>query len=268
MKLESSRRDRSDPEVLGYRLFGRTAEECVDEVVEVISRGEASRGRPPAMLMCLNPHSYVVAKKDAMFRSALSAAGWLLPDGIGVVIAARLLGTEMAGRVTGSDIFEGLSKRLSARGGRVFFLGGTDAQLKEVVRRYAKLYPGVEIAGSHAPPFQAEFGPSDLAGVWDVINASRADILWVGLGAPKQEKVMLLGASRLMVPVVAGVGAVFDFFSGSVRRPSKLVRQVGLEWLPRLLREPGRLWRRTLVSAPIFAADVIRQSWSRFRWRK
>jgi N-acetylglucosaminyldiphosphoundecaprenol N-acetyl-beta-D-mannosaminyltransferase len=240
--------------ILGYDVFAHASERCVAEMAAAIARG----GRP-RWLACLNPHSYVVALDRPDFAAALAAADWLVADGAGVVLASRVLGAAVSGRVTGSDVFEGLSRRLDADGARVFFLGADEGTLGLVRGRYEREHPRLTVAGTLAPPFRPDFSPADDDAMVAAVNAARADVLWVGLGAPKQEVWIHRVIGRLDVRVVAAVGGVFDFYAGRVRRAGPALQRVGLEWLPRLVQQPRRLWRRTFVSAPVFLWHVGRE---------
>jgi N-acetylglucosaminyldiphosphoundecaprenol N-acetyl-beta-D-mannosaminyltransferase len=115
------------------------------------------------------------------------------------------------------------------------------------------------VAGTYSPPFKPTYSAAELDKMVAVINTSNADVLWVGMTAPKQEKFIYQNKDRLNVRFAAAIGAVFDFYAGNVKRSSPNFQRIGLEWLPRLLQEPGRLWRRMVVSAPIFLYHVLRR---------
>jgi len=213
----------------------------------------------PRWLACANPHSLEVARGDAAFAAALHAADILVPDGVGMVLASRILGGRIRARVTGSDIFLGLNAALSARGGTsCFFLGSTDENLAAIREKMAADFPGVRVAGVYSPPFRDEFTAEDDAAMAAAVNAAAPDVLWVGMTAPKQEKWLHRNLARLeTVRFAAAVGAVFDFYTGRVKRSHPAFRRLGLEWLPRLLRQPRRLWRRNFVSNPAFMIRVV-----------
>jgi N-acetylglucosaminyldiphosphoundecaprenol N-acetyl-beta-D-mannosaminyltransferase len=193
------------------------------------------------------------------FARALASADWLVPDGVGVTLGARVLGVTLAGRITGNDIFETLSRRLNEiTSARVFFLGSTEDTLAMVRSRYEREYPRLRVVGTFSPPYRRTFLKEDLDVMAGEINRAKADVLWVGLGAPKQELVLEGLRDRLTVKFAAAIGAVFDFYTGRVRRSHPIFQQIGLEWLPRLAQEPRRLWRRTVVSAPIFLWHVAK----------
>lgn len=242
-------------DILGYAVDSFIADECADRIFESLREGERT------WLACFNPHSYVLAAEDKVFSRALKDADWLVPDGAGVVLASRMLGGVIKERVTGSDVFASLNKKMNAAGTlRVFLLGSTDETLAIMVSKMAHDYPNVKVAGVYSPPFKDVYSSAEIREMIKAVNSAAPDVLWVGLSAPKQEKFVLENRARLNVHFIAAIGAVFDFYSGNVRRDknSWLVNH-GLEWLPRLIQEPKRLWRRMLVSAPIFMWHVISQ---------
>lgn len=215
--------------------------------------------RQTKWLACANPHSLEVARGDAAFRAALHSADLLVPDGVGMVLASRILGGRIRRRITGSDVFRGVNAALGRRGGTsCFFLGSTEENLARIRERMAEEFPQVRVAGTYAPPFREEFTAKDDDEMIAAVRAGRPDVLWVGMTAPKQEKWIHRNLGRLEgVRFVGAVGAVFDFFTGRVKRSHPAFQRLGLEWLPRLLRQPRRLWRRNFVSNPRFLLRVI-----------
>jgi N-acetylglucosaminyldiphosphoundecaprenol N-acetyl-beta-D-mannosaminyltransferase len=176
-----------------------------------------------------------------------------------MVLASRLLKGTVRERVTGSDLFAGVSEKLNAgAGARVFFLGARDETLVKIRQRMAVDYPNIVVAGTLAPPYRSRFSPAETAAMLEAIERADADVLWVGMTSPKQDLWIYQNRDRLNVRFAAGIGAGFDFYAGDVKRPRPVFRRLGLEWLPRLLNEPVRLWRRTFVSAPIFLWHVCR----------
>jgi N-acetylglucosaminyldiphosphoundecaprenol N-acetyl-beta-D-mannosaminyltransferase len=236
----------------GYPVYAAGVEACLAEIEASLRDGSG-----PRWLACLNPHSWVVAGGRPAFEAALKDADWLIPDGVGIVLASRLRGGRLRSRVTGSDIFEGLSAHLARDGSRsVFYLGSTPEVLSLIRDRHERDFPGLRIAGVYAPPFKEAFDERDYDAMVEVVSAARPDVLWVGMTAPKQEEAILAMKGRLPVRFAAAIGAVFDFYSGRVKRSSNVARRVGLEWLPRLAREPRRLWRRN-VNSLVFLAKVL-----------
>jgi N-acetylglucosaminyldiphosphoundecaprenol N-acetyl-beta-D-mannosaminyltransferase len=244
---------------MGYSLFSGDVNACADEIT-----ADLALGRQDCRIMaCLNPHSFVVARDDDVFRSALQSADWLVPDGVGIIAAARFLGLPVKTRITGYDVLLAVMDRLNQHKGSVFFLGASDATLAKIRVRITNDYPNVVLAGTYSPPFKPEFTTYDNAAIIAAVNAVRPDVLWVGLTAPKQEKWLAANRVDLKVGAAGAIGAAFDFFGGTVKRSPKLFRIVGLEWLPRLLQQPSRLWRRTFVSAPVFLTEVYRDRQNR-----
>lgn len=251
----------STESVLGYQVYAAPTAACADEIASWIDGGGGSR-----WLACLNPHSYVATLGRSRFADALKDADWLVPDGVGVVQASWLLGGGIRERVTGSDIFRAVHERLQARGrGTAFFLGSTDETLARIRERIAVDWPALKVVGTYSPPFRTEFTDAEIDDMVAAINAARPDVLWVGMTAPKQEEFIHRVIDRLDVRFAAAIGAVFDFYVGRVRRSHPVFQKLGLEWLPRLLQEPRRLWRRMFVSAPIFVWHVLRERRRRAR---
>lgn len=208
---------------------------------------------------CLNPHSYEVARGDPAFWRALAHAEALIADGSGITIARHLLRLPVPPRVTGYDAFDGLCRHFAGRpqGGKVALLGATPAVLEAMAARLRVDYPGLEPALLLSPPFQPEFSDEVARGFADAINASGADLLLVGLTAPKQELLIEQMHPHLRVAAIAAIGAVFDFYAGTKPRAPELVGTLGLEWVWRLVREPRRMWRRTVISGARYVGGIV-----------
>lgn len=207
-----------------------------------------------------NPHSLVMAGAHPHFGMALRDSALLLPDGAGILLAGRVLGVPFRERVTGMDFFRTFSARMQAIGrGSYFFLGSSDHVLARLRKRLAQDYPAIRVAGTFSPPFKDEFDAADDAAMIAAVNAAQPDVLWVGMTAPKQETWIWQNRERLAVPLIGAIGAVFDFYAGTKKRAPDWVCDLGLEWLPRLIREPRRLWRRNFVSTPQFLAAILAQ---------
>ena len=241
--------------ILGYGVDTLSVDGCVESMFEVLGNN-----RRCAWLACLNPHSYAVSLDDVVFARALKDADWLVPDGMGIVMASRMLGGTIRERVTGSDVFYGLHQRMNAAGGMsVFFLGATEETLALIRACMSKDYPGIRVAGTYSPPFKPTYSPDNLDEMINAINTAAPDVLWVGMTAPKQEQWLFENRHRLNVKLAGAIGAVFDFYVGKVKRSHPVFQRLGLEWLPRLIQQPRRLWRRMFVSAPVFVWHVFRQ---------
>lgn len=240
--------------ILGYQVSTASSVPCSSDIIKRLQQGERKR-----WLACLNPHSFVVALSDAAFSKALHQADLLVPDGTGIVLASRVLGGQIKERVTGSDIFFELSSQLNTIGGHsVFFLGSTQETLNEIKMRMTQDYPAIHVAGVYSPPFKADYSDAELQQMVAAINAVKPDVLWVGMTAPKQEKWITQLLPQLDFGFAAAIGAVFDFYTGKVKRSPEIFCRLGMEWLPRLLQEPKRLWRRNFISSPIFLLHLLR----------
>lgn len=242
--------------MIGYEIDTLIAQDCVSDIFNSLTHRVDAEHRCK-WLACMNPHSYAVSLNDAVFAEALRDSDWLIPDGTGVVLGSRLLGGVIRDRVTGSDVFYGLHERMNEAGGlSVFFLGTTEESLALIHEKMKLNYPNVRVAGTFSPPFKPTYSPAELDEMINAVNAAEPDVLWVGMTAPKQEKWIYENCDRLNVSFAGAIGAVFDFYTGRVKRSHPLFQYLGLEWLPRLLQEPKRLWRRMFVSAPIFLWNV------------
>lgn len=237
---------------------------CLDlnrtiEVLAKWSRFGFTSGKPK-WFACVNPHSIETARRDQEFASAISEADLVTPDGTGIVIASRILNAGISERVCGPDIFPMLCKKLDAEppGIRMFFLGSTEENLVALEKKFAEVYLNLVCAGTYSPPYKPSFSEEDNDEMLRRINEANADVLWIGLGAPKQEKWAHQNRDKLNVNLIGPVGGVFDFFTDRVKLPPKWVQRFGLISLYRLCQEPRRLWRRNLDS-PIFMMRVLLQ---------
>ncbi len=204
----------------------------------------------------INPHSYCVLKKDPEFEQALQKSDVLLPDGIGIVWAAKLLNKQKIQKIAGFDIFIYLMKHLNGTHGSCFFLGASEDTLNLIKARAAKDFPNVRV-NSFSPPYKPVFSKEESTIMCNKVNAANPDVLFVGMTAPKQEKWVHAHQDLLTTPIISSIGAVFDFYAGTVQRPSQFWIKLGLEWLPRFVKEPKRLAERNLVSTPKFILEVL-----------
>lgn len=208
-------------------------------------------------IMIANPHSVMLCRRDPAMMAAARSATLCLPDGVGVTLAADILRHPHHGRVTGPALMLDLCDRGRSHNLRHFFYGGAEDVANQLAAKLTARFPGLIVAGTHTPPFR-DLTADEEAAIRDQIHASRADILWVGLGAPKQEKWIHRQLDQLTTPAVIGVGAAFDFHSGHVKWAPAWIRKAGLEWAYRLALNPRRMLRRNLDS-PVFLAHVLAQ---------
>ncbi len=229
------------------------------EVHETVSSWKAAGRRE--MVSITNPHCVLLCRRSAEMRRATERAGLTLPDGAGVILAARILRYPHHGRVTGPTLMLKLCDWGRETGLRHFFYGGAEGVADRLAGRLAAEYPGMEVAGTYCPPFR-QLSESEDADIVAMINASRADVVWVGLGAPKQEKWMDAHHGDINATAMIGVGAAFDFHSGNVKWAPGWIRKLGLEWAHRLALDPKRMWRRN-VDSPVFLMKVLWQRLTR-----
>ncbi|MBZ9728697.1 WecB/TagA/CpsF family glycosyltransferase [Salegentibacter sp. JZCK2] len=206
----------------------------------------------------INPHSYCVAKRDSAFREALLHSNFLLPDGVGIVMAAKVLNGKKIEKIAGYDVFIHLLNQLNDHNGSCFFLGASEDTLSKISARLEVEYPNIKI-GSYSPPYKPEFSREDSEKMIKAVNTFQPDVLFVGMTAPKQEKWVHQYKAHLNANIICSIGAVFDFYAGTVKRPSQFWIKLGLEWFPRFLKEPRRLAERNLVSTPKFIWEVMRE---------
>lgn len=204
----------------------------------------------------VSAHPTVLAREDAEYRGLLNRGDLNLADGMSIVWALRLTGLKIE-RITGSDSLELLPTWGAGRGLRHFFFGGAPGVADMLRAQLERVVPGVVVAGTESPPY-AWPSPEDLRAAAARIRARGTDLLWVGLGTPKQDLVAERLAGLGAAPVVLCVGAAFDFLSGTKRRPPAWMQRAGLEWLGRLASEPARLWRRYLIGNAQFITGVLR----------
>jgi N-acetylglucosaminyldiphosphoundecaprenol N-acetyl-beta-D-mannosaminyltransferase len=226
---------------LGVRLDAIEIPAVIDQMEDWIRAGESCHS------ICLaNAFALTQAQQDAEFREALNSADLSVADGMSLVWLSRLKGRGIERRVYGPDLLLEFCERTQTRRYRHFFYGGAPGTPERLVEELRRRYPMLQVAGTLAPPFRP-LTPEEEDETIALINRITPDVIWVGLGAPKQELWMRRHQSILEARVLVGVGAAFDFLSGRVRQAPPWMREHGLEWLFRLWQEPRRLWRRYLV---------------------
>lgn len=203
------------------------------------------------------PYSVLMCYRDLELREATTRADLTLPDGVGIILAAGLLRYPHSGRVSGPILMLRLCDWGRSEGLRHFFYGGLPGVADLLADKLSEQFPGLLVAGSYCPPFRRLSAEED-AQVIRYIDSCRPDIVWVGLGSPKQEKWMREHTGKISASALIGVGAAFDFHSGRVKWAPSWMRKAGIEWAYRLAREPKRMWRRN-VNSFVFLAKVLQQ---------
>jgi N-acetylglucosaminyldiphosphoundecaprenol N-acetyl-beta-D-mannosaminyltransferase len=206
-----------------------------------------------------NVHAVMASQEDPELRAALTGSSLNVPDGQPLVWAMNALGQSLSDRVYGPELMARACARAAATGQRLYLYGGRDQEaLMRLGIRLRGRYRGIQIVGGYAPPFR-HLTDKERFAVADDINESEADVVWVGIGVPKQEKWMVALRPHLDAPVLVGVGAAFDFLAGLVPQAPPLLQNAGLEWAYRLVQEPRRLWRRYFRYNPRFVIAFARQ---------
>ena len=248
-----SARDIPTCRILGVPIAMIDYERAMDVMDGMIARRE--RGYVVATAV----HALMVSQTDPEMREAMLGSTLTVPDGMPLVWAANALGEELPNRVYGPELMRRYSQRCAERGHRVWLYGGRDqGSLLQLALRLRQHHPGIRIVGGYSPPFRALTDEEDAAIVRQV-NQARPDVLWVGIGVPKQEKWMARMRPRLDVPVMCAVGAAFDFHAGRISQAPSWMQDRGLEWTYRIAQEPRRLLPRYLYYNPRFLIAFGRQ---------
>ena len=241
--------DRVD--VLGVGVSAINLDQAVGQIDYWVERHE-----PNYVCVC-TVHGVMDCQRSAELRQIFNGAGMVTPDGMPLVWLSRRRHPHVS-RVYGPDLMLRELQRSAATGQRHFLYGGAAGVGERLTKRMTERFPGVHIVGRLEPPFapiETLCNPETA----QEINASKPDVVWVGIGSPKQELWMARMRPLLEAPVLIGVGAAFDFHSGTVRQAPRWLRQIGLEWLFRLASDPRRLWRRYLLDNPWFVWEIALQ---------
>lgn len=224
------------------------------------------------LINTINAHSFNTAKKDQLFAEALTNGDVLIPDGVSIVKACKWIKakSQPKERIAGWDLFsfemeklERESEKLRTKSEEskiVMFMGSSQKVLDLIVKRAAEVYPHLKVM-TYSPPYKPEFSDKDNKAIIDAINAANPDLLWIGMTAPKQEKWTYSHWEELDIHCHVGtIGAVFDFFAGTVERAPMWWQDNGLEWLYRLLKEPKRMWRRYIIGNTLFLWNMTKEA--------
>ena len=228
--------------ILGYKIYEHTLESI-----------DFARNK---IINTINPHSYCLSRYDKLFYEALQSSDILLPDGTGIVLASKIVNNKKINKIAGADIHQYLLQQANLKKQKVFYLGASQSTLKLIECKLKKHYPNITVS-SFSPAYKPQFSNKETALMLEKVNDFKPDILFVGMTAPKQEKWVFVNKDNIDANTVVSIGAVFDFYAGTIKRPGNFWVSVGLEWLPRFLREPKRLARRNLVSTPKFLLEII-----------
>lgn len=248
--MSTARIDRVD--VLGVHVSAINMPMALDEITRWIDDGEQH-------YVCVTGvHGVMESQRDPVLREIHNRSGLTTPDGMPMVWAAHRAGAEQVTRVYGPDLMLELCALAVDREWSSFFYGGKPGVAEQLAARLQERFPGLAVAGCHSPPFR-ELDDAERDAEAEMINSSGADLVWVGLSTPKQERWMASAVGRVRSPVLLGVGAAFDIHAGLVAQAPLWMQRSGLEWAFRLGTEPRRLWRRYLSNNPRFVAQIAKR---------
>lgn len=213
------------------------------------------------LINTINAYSFVTASRNEAFQTALSKSNILLPDGISIVMAMKILCGVKLKKIAGADLFKWEMQRLNRINGKCFFLGSSGTTLNKIYNRCKVEYPQVSVQ-FYSPPFKSSFSKEENDMMVDMINKFSPDVLFIGMTAPKQEKWAADNFDKITAQHVCSIGAVFDFYAGNVKRAPKWVINLGLEWFFRFMQEPRRLWRRYLIGNSKFIYLILKEKWN------
>ena len=226
----------------------------LDLATKVIDGWIASR--EPNYVCITGVHGVMESQSDHKLRDIHNAAGMVTPDGMPMVWLNHLAGNKEVSRVYGPDLMLKVCGEGVAKGIKHYFFGGADGVADLLASRLSARFPGLRVVGTFCPPFRKMTAEEDAALI-NSIDASEADIVWVGLSTPKQERWMSEHIGRIKAPVFIGVGAAFDFHAGLKKQAPRWMQKSGTEWFYRLCTEPRRLWKRYLRNNPLFVSYVL-----------
>jgi N-acetylglucosaminyldiphosphoundecaprenol N-acetyl-beta-D-mannosaminyltransferase len=238
--------------ILGIGISAVSLQDATAEIEGWISAGDRR------YVNVCTVHTVMECQQDSRLRHIVNTSGLSTPDGMPLVWLSWLNGQRHVDRVYGPDLMLALCERSQATGARHFFYGGAPGVADLLVLKLRERFPELAVAGVHSPPFRGVDAEEDQA-ILNAINASQADVVWVGLGTPKQDYWVARHRPLLTAPVLIAVGAAFDFHAGLLRQAPRWMQRSGLEWLFRLLQEPRRLAYRYLVYNPLFVMRVAMQ---------
>ena len=213
--------------------------------------------------ICVAPVSTIVdCQKDQSYQNIVNKADMVTPDGMPTVWLGKLAGNKDIQRTYGPDLMLALCAQSEEKGYRHYIYGGTEKTCQLLENVLKSKFPRLQIVGKYSPPFHPAFVP-ETDSILNEINRLNPDILWIGLGSPKQDYWMNFHRPKLNVPVMLGVGAAFDFLSGAKKQAPRWMQQSGLEWFFRLCSEPRRLWKRYLIGNALFIFYLIKHAISK-----
>ena len=233
--------------------------------IKIIEEPDVLKSLPKRKILIntINAHSYNTALKDPLFAEALQKGDILIPDGASIIMACKWLNakSQPKERIAGWDLFCIEMQKLNKIGGKCFFMGSSEKVLELIKEKAKPIYPNILIE-TYSPPYKSEFSDEDNQAIIHIINQAKPDLLWIGMTAPKQEKWTYSHWNELNIHCHVGtIGAVFDFFAGTMQRAPIWWQEHSLEWLYRLIKEPKRMWRRYIIGNTLFIYNIMKEKW-------
>ena len=247
-------------EILGVRVNLEDYNSAIEKVEEHID-GRYDTG----YVTLMSANNLINAQRDHFFKEISNKAYLSLPDGISLVWIARSRGIKkIKTNIRGTDFMYKLLERTSQKNYKHFFYGGKEGVAEQLKKIFENKFSGTKVVGTYCPPFR-KLNEKEDSEVCDIINASKADIIWVGLSTPKQEYWMYEHKDKLKASLMIGVGAAFDFHTGNAKEAPKWMQSNGLEWIFRLLKEPQRLWKRYLLGNMLLLYWLVKETFNKRR---
>jgi N-acetylglucosaminyldiphosphoundecaprenol N-acetyl-beta-D-mannosaminyltransferase len=243
--------------LLGVPVDSVTMQETLERMDALIA------ARRPSYVVTPNVDVLVQLQRDKEFKRIYDGAALVVPDGVPLLWAGMFLGTPLKEKVSGSDLFVEFCKHAAEKGHKVYFMGAMPGVAAKAAEVLTKRHPGLKVVGTHSPSFGFEKNEEECRMIVQKIREAAPDVLFVGLGSPKQEKWTDRWKDKHGVPVSVSVGISFDYVAGTVKRAPRWMQDSGFEWLFRLCIEPKRLWKRYLVDDPKFFWYLLKQKLSR-----
>jgi len=242
------------------QMFGLTFCRCtLEQTAKMIVQSAIDEEK--GLVVTPNVDHLVQMDKDDEMAHIFKQARYCVADGMPIIWFSRIIGDPLPERVTGADLLPEVAAQAAINGVPIFLLGGMPGVALQAGEKLQTQFPGLEVAGTYCPPFGFEHDEGECQKIVSMINDSDAKILFVGVGAPKQEKWAVSHMDQLNVGPILGVGAAFDFASGMISRSPEFMQKAGVEWLWRLMKEPGRLWKRYLLQDSRFVVIAFREWW-------
>lgn len=239
-------------DILGSKINSTNMKEVLSNIGKFIESNSSTN------YICVsNVHTVVTGMNDADYRNVTNSAFMAIPDGMPLSWVGRHRGCENMSKCSGPDVMEKLFELSEKTGYTHYFYGGSQETLDKLSEKLKIKYPKLNVVGMYSPPFR-ELTKSEDEDIVNKINELKPDVIWVGLGAPKQEKWMYKHVESIKSSIMLGVGAAFNFHAGTVKRAPLWMQNHGLEWFYRLVKEPRRLWRRYLVTNTLFIISLIK----------